>query len=374
VHVARWGTYVTTPQVTETEATVVVRTEVVNASARDAIVTLASAVVDADGKEVSRATSTAHTIRAGVVEVFTSELRVKDPHKWDVEHPTLYRLVTLVREAGREIDRYETRFGVRTIAFNPATGFSLNGRRMRFNGVCLHHDLGALGTAVNRRAIERQLRIMRSMGVNAVRTSHNPPAPELLDVADQLGLLVIDEAFDMWGKVKVPNGHGKYFAEWGERDLRDMVRRDRNHPSIVLWSIGNEILEQADAHGGEIARRLTAICHEEDRTRPVIVGLNQLDNAIKNGVAAAVDVPGFNYQARHYDRVLRDHPQWMIFTSESASTVSSRGVYHLPIEKYRKHPTRQITSYDVIAPDWAYIPDFEFDTQERFPQLLGEFV
>ena len=242
------------------------------------------------------------------------------------------------------------------------------------HGVCNHHDLGALGTAVNRRATERQLQILKGMGVNAMRTSHNPPSPELLDLADELGVLVMDEAFDMWGKVKVKNGHGKYFAEWGETDLRDMIRRDRNHPSVVLWSIGNEILEQADPEGAVIAKRLTAISHEEDPTRPTTAGLNQADNAIKNGLAAAVDIPGFNYQARHYERFLKDHPDWTIVGAETASAVSSRGVYHLPIEKYETHPSLQISSYDVISPSWAYLPDAEFEAQERFPSILGEFV
>jgi beta-galactosidase len=238
----------------------------------------------------------------------------------------------------------------------------------------MHHDLGALGAAVNRRATERQLQIMKAMGVNAVRTSHNPPSPELLDAADRLGLLVMDEAFDMWGYVKVKNGHGKYFAEWGEKDLRDMLRRDRNHPSIIMWSIGNEILEQADPEGWRVAKRLTEICHEEDRTRPVTAGFNQADNAIKNGLAAQVDIPGFNYQARNYERFLKEHPDWTIVATETSSAVSSRGVYHLPIEKYVKHESLQITSYDVIAPEWAYEPDVEFDAQERLPNVLGEFV
>ena len=165
-----------------------------------------------------------------------------------------------------------------------------------------------------------------------------------------MGLLVMDEAFDMWNKTKVKNGHGKYFAEWGDRDLRDMIRRDRNHPSVVLWSIGNEILEQGSPDGGQIAKHLSDICHQEDPTRPTTAGFNQFDGAIKNGLAAAVDVPAFNYSARRYPEVVRDHPDWPFFGSETASTVSTRGAYHLPIEKYNKHPSHEITSYDVIAP------------------------
>jgi len=240
--------------------------------------------------------------------------------------------------------------------------------------VCNHHDLGALGTAVSRRATERQLEILRKMGANAIRTSHNPPSPELLEAADRMGFLVMDEAFDMWGMTKVKNGHGKYFDEWGERDLRDLIRRDRNHPSVVMWSIGNEILEQAKEDGWKVAKRLTDICHEEDPTRPVTAGFNQVDNAIRNGLADQVDIPGFNYGVRDYAKILAAHPGWTIVGAETASCISSRGVYHLPIEKYEKHPSLQLTSYDVISPRWAYCPDVEFAGLETSPAVLGEFV
>jgi beta-galactosidase len=272
------------------------------------------------------------------------------------------------------LDQTVTRFGIRTIALDDGQGFLLNGRPIRFKGVCLHHDLGPLGTAVNRRATQRQLEIMKAMGANAIRTSHNPPSPEQLDVADELGLLVMDEAFDMWGRTKIENGHGKYFDEWGERDLRDMIRRDRNHPSVVMWSIGNEILEQDQEDGWKTARRLTAICHEEDPTRPVTAGFNKVDNAIRNGLVDEVDVAGFNYAAPRYAEILEKHPDWHVLGAETASTVSSRGVYHLPIEKYEKHPSRQITSYDIVAPPWAYAPDVEFMALDRAPKVLGEFV
>jgi beta-galactosidase len=272
------------------------------------------------------------------------------------------------------LDRYVSPFGIRSIEFDKNKGFLLNGRSLKMQGVCMHHDLGALGTAVNRRATERQLQIMKGLGVNAIRTSHNPPSPELLEFCDKVGLLVMDEAFDMWQRPKVPNGHGKYFDQWGETDLRDMIRRDRNHPSIVLWSIGNEILEQANPEGWRIAKKLTDICHEEDRTRPVTAGFNQSTNAIRNQLAAQVDIPGFNYKPTEYAQILKDHPDWIIFGAETSSCVSSRGVYHLPIEKYEKHPSLQLTSYDVIAPSWAYTPDVELDVQQRMPNVLGEFV
>ena len=373
VHVARWGTTVTTTAVTDAAARVLVRTEIRNEEAMPATVSLETTVLDADGKVVVR-TLAEPTVGPGGTETVPVDLTVDRPQRWDLDRPYLYTAVSTVKRSGAVLDRYETRFGIRTIDYGPEKGFLLNGRPVRFRGVCNHHDLGALGTAVNRRAIERQLEILKRMGANAVRTSHNPPAPELVDAADRLGMLVMDEAFDMWGKPKVANGHGKYFAEWSERDLRDLVRRDRNHPSVVMWSIGNEILEQADADGWKTAKRLTDICHQEDPTRPTTAGFNQTWNAIRNGLADQVDIPGFNYGAREYAKILAEHPKWTIVGAETASTVSSRGVYHLPIEKYEKHPSLQITSYDVIAPPWAYCPDVEFAGLESSPRVVGEFV
>jgi len=373
VHVARWGTFVTTPKVSDETATVRVRTVVRNRGNAPARITLETAVVDADGREVGRVSSE-HLVGAGATETAVSVVELARPERWDLDHPYLYRLATVIQEGERELDRQDTRFGIRTIALDREKGFLLNGRPVRFQGVCLHHDLGALGAAVNRRATERQLEIMKAMGANAIRTSHNPPSPEQLALADEMGLLVMDEAFDMWGRTKIDNGHGMYFDEWGERDLRDMIRRDRNHPSVVMWSIGNEILEQADEDGWKVARRLTAICREEDPTRPVTAGFNQVDNAIRNGLVDEVDVAGFNYAAPRYAEILEGHPDWFVLGAESASTVSSRGTYHLPVEKYQKHPSRQITSYDVVAPPWAYAPDVEFLALDRSPRVLGEFV
>ncbi|HXK08543.1 MAG TPA: beta-galactosidase GalB [Vicinamibacteria bacterium] len=373
VHVERWGTYVTTPAVSDAGATVSIRTELRNREGQQERVTLETAIVDPDGREVTRASSEPD-LSAGATEAALVRITVPTPVRWDLDRPRLYRAVSTVLRGGEVLDRYVTPFGIRTIEYGPGMGFLLNGRRVPLRGVCDHHDLGALGTAVNRRAIERQLEILKGMGANAIRTSHNPPAPELLEAADRLGFLVMDEAFDMWNMKKVTNGHGKYFAEWGERDLRDMIRRDRNHPSVVMWSIGNEILEQASADGWKVAKRLTEICHEEDPTRPVTAGFNEPENAIKNHLADQVDVPGFNYGVRQYASILAEHPGWTIVGSETASCVSSRGVYHLPIEKYEKHPSLQLTSYDVIAPPWAYCPDVEFAGLEASPAVLGEFV
>jgi beta-galactosidase len=272
------------------------------------------------------------------------------------------------------IDKYSTSFGIRAIAFDHGKGFLLNGKVRKLQGVCLHHDLGALGAALNRRAIERELQILKAAGVNAVRTSHNPPSPELLDLCDRMGLLVMDEAFDMWRIPKVPNGYSKYFDEWSERDLRDMARRDRNHPSIILWSIGNEIPEQEVPDGWKEAKRLSDFFHEEDPTRPTTSAMNEWSAAIRNHFADALDIKGFNYQPMHYEQIVKEHPAWVVFGSETASCVSSRGEYHLPLANYEKPLSHQISSYDVIAPRWAYCPDVEFTFQARVPSVFGEFV
>lgn len=373
VRIAQWGTYVTTPVITDAKASVKVRTEIENRGSSEESITLEIEVLDAAGKSVGR-DSQPVTIAAGAKQAVETQLEVALPHRWDLDDPYLYRVVSRTREGGRAGDEYITPFGIRTIDFDKQRGFLLNGKPRKFQGVCDHHDLGALGAAVSRRAIERQLEILKSMGVNAIRTSHNPPAPELLDLADRMGFVVMDEAFDMWKIPKKRNGLSKYWDDWYETDLRDFIRRDRNHPSVVLWSIGNEVPEQGQPDGAVIARRLTEICHEEDRTRPTTAAFNDADDAIRNHLAEAVDIPGFNYGPMRYAQIQKDHREWIIFASETASAVSSRGVYHLPIEKYQKHPSLQLTSYDVIAPPWAYIPDVEFDAQEKNPRVMGEFV
>ena len=373
VHVARWGTYVTTPAVTDEMASVVVNVAVRNRGPQPVPVTMNSSIVDAGGHVVANSRRPA-SLPAGGETALVDKLRVLRPQRWDVDHPYLYTLVTELRQGSRVLDRYTTPFGIRTLLFTAERGFELNGRHLKLHGVCLHHDLGALGAAVNRRATERQLQIMKAAGVNALRTSHNPPSPELLEYADRLGLLVIDEAFDMWRMAKVTNGYSKYYDAWSERDLRDMVRRDRNHPSIIMWSIGNEIPEQGRPDGWQEARRLTKLFHAEDPTRPTTAAFDMWPEAIANKLAEEVDIPGFNYKPTHYAQILKDHPGWMIYGSETASCVSSRGTYHLPIEKYSKHPSLQISSYDIIAPYWAYCPDVEFAAQDALPAVLGEFV
>ena len=294
---------------------------------------------------------------------------------WDLDKPNLYTAMTIIKFGDTVLDTYKTTFGIRTIAYGADFGFKLNDKNTRFKGVCLHHDLGPLGTAVNKRATERQLEIMQEMGVNAIRTSHNPPSPEQVQLCDQMGLMIQVEAFDVWQMAKVENDYSKHFDKWHEQDLRDMIRSFRNSPSVVMWSIGNEILEQAHkTKGREIAHKLADICRDEDSSRPVTAGFNYYPAPIINGLAEALDLVGWNYKPRKYEEVVQKHPDWIFYGSETASTVSSRGTYHLPIEKYEKHESLEITSYDFIGPPWAYPPDIEFEALEKTPNNLGEFI
>ncbi|HZQ19670.1 MAG TPA: beta-galactosidase GalB [Terriglobales bacterium] len=374
VHVAEWGTYVTTPDVSDAKAMVSVKTDVRNQTEEEAQIVVRQSVIDHSGKVVAKTSSDKTGISSEATRTIPQSLTVQNPHRWDMDDPYLYMLVTEVLDGDRVIDKYTTPFGVRTIAFDHDHGFLLNGKARKLRGVCLHHDLGALGAAVNRRAIEREIEILKGAGVNAIRTSHNPPAPELLELTDRMGIVVMDEAFDMWRIPKVPNGYSKYFDEWSERDLRDMARHDRNHPSVIIWSIGNEIPEQNSPDGWKIAKQLTDYFHDEDPTRPTTSAMNQWEAAIRNHFADQVDIKGLNYAPAHYEQVRKDHPDWVVYGSETESCVSSRGEYHWPLLAYEKLPSHQVNSYDTVAPVWAYCPDVEFTYQDKLPMVPGEFV
>jgi beta-galactosidase len=303
VHIAHWGTYVTTPDVSEKEATVRVETKIRNQSASARKVKLETIIVDELGHE-SASSSSLQEVEAGDINIFEQFIKVPKPKLWSPENPTLYLVKSKVYINGSIVDANETTFGIRTFEFTVDKGFFLNGKHVDIKGVCLHHDLGCLGAAVNKRAIERQLEIMKSMGCNAIRTSHNPPAPELLDLCDRMGFLVMDEAFDEWKRSKTMFGYGQFFDEWSERDITDMIRRDRNHPSIILWSIGNEIPEQGDANAYEMSKHLVDICHTEDPTRPVTSGCNTPEAAVKNGFSKPLDVLCLSI------RLLRERQNW----------------------------------------------------------------
>ncbi|MBK1875262.1 beta-galactosidase GalB [Pelagicoccus mobilis] len=373
--VAHWGTFIKTPEVSDHEATVEIDTRIAHAGRGTFKGSLETEIFDADGRRVASVSSDFATSEDE--KTLTQLAKIRNPRRWDTEDPHRYRAISRVRNAkGQTIDFYETMFGVRTIEYTAEQGFLLNGKQTKFKGVCLHHDQGPLGAAVNYRAKERQLQIMKDMGVNAIRTSHNPPSIELLELCDKMGLLVQDESFDVWKIAKVENGYNKFWDEWHEPDLRDMIKRDRNHPSIVMWSIGNEILEQRNTNGegAALARRLVDICKEEDDTRPVTAGLNHYPQPHDNGFAEELDLVGINYKPSMYAEVLEKYPDRIVYGSETSSCVSSRGVYHLPIEKYEKHESLQVTSYDLIGPVWAYPPDIEFHFQEQNPRIMGEFI
>jgi len=374
IHVPQWGTFITSPLVTADSASVNIKTEIRNVNSNTEEVRVRNSVYTQQGIFVDK-TETDVVLKALSTTLVEHEMLVMQPILWELNNPHLYKVVTEVIGKHDKYDTYETDFGIRSIEFSPQKGFLLNGQLTRFQGVCLHHDLGALGAAVNLRATERQLEIMKSMGANAIRTSHNPPSPEQVALCDRMGILVQVESFDVWRKAKVENGYNKFFDEWHERDLRDMIRTFRNSPSVVMWSVGNEILEQNDPVAGkEITRRLVEICREEDATRPTTAGFNLYPQPIKNGMAGEIGLVGWNYKPRRYDAVIKQYPDWIVYGSETTGIASSRGVYHLPIEKYDLHPSLQITSYDIIGPPWAYPPDIEFEAIDSNPTVLGEFV
>ncbi|MEM9160131.1 MAG: glycoside hydrolase family 2 TIM barrel-domain containing protein [Verrucomicrobiota bacterium] len=320
IRVARNGTFVNTDSLEASHAKISLKTEIENLSNVKANIEVETKIYAPDQQLVAHEITPA-SVLSNEQTTHTQSLVIKSPIHWDINSPNLYKAVTSLIQNGEQTDKYETTFGLRAIEFNNADGFLLNGRKVPLQGVCLHHDLGPLGAAFNLRATERQLEIMKEMGVNAIRTSHNPPSIEQLDLCDRMGILVQVEAFDCWEMAKVENGYSKYFKDSHERDLRDMIRRDRNHPSVIMWSIGNEILEQRDGSlGPKIAKRLNNICHEEDPTRPTTAGFNIYPDAIDNGLAAAVDLVGLNYKPTRYKEVLQAHPDWIVYGAETCMT------------------------------------------------------
>jgi beta-galactosidase len=381
VHVGQWGTYITTPQVSKDAATISLRTSVDNNSAAEVEVKVATAIfeLNADGAKSKKSIAEIETggikIAAGVTASPTQTIKILKPKLWGVEQPNRYVAVTTVAQGGKVLDVYETPFGIRTIQFTVDNGFLLNGERVRLNGVCDHTDLGALGSAVNTRGLERQLEILRGMGGNAIRTSHNPPAPELLDLCDKLGFVVMDETFDCWRQRKKPNDYHLLFDDWHEADARMLVRRDRNHPCVILWSIGNEISEQGNTNRFYIGRDLADIVHAEDATRPVTAACNNTAAGF-NGFQKIVDVFGYNYKPTGYARFRAANPAIPLFGSETASCISSRGEYFFPVsdDKSKGLSDFQMSSYDLYAPRWATTPDSEFKGQDENPFVAGEFV
>lgn len=380
VHVGHWGTYVTTPDIKAGEATVKMQVRVENDTANDATVTVRNEIFklgadDKIGKSIASETMPNIKVAAHQSQTTDGEVTVKKPAIWSLEHPERYVVVTTVEQNGKPVDRYETPFGIRTIQFTANDGFHLNGKRVPLNGVCDHADLGALGSAVNTRGLQRQIEILKEMGCNAIRTSHNPPAPELLELCDKMGMVVMDESFDCWRRGKTPNDYHLLFDAWHEKDWRAELDRDRNHPSIILWSIGNEIPEQSRPEGRTIAAELSRIAHEEDPTRPTTSACNNVASAY-NGFGTNLDVFGYNYKPTQYGRAHQANPTQPMYGSETASCISSRGEYFFPVttNKSGGQADFQMSSYDLYAPSWATPPDWEFRGQDEYPFVAGEFV
>jgi beta-galactosidase len=384
VHVTHNGVYCTTPELTNEKAALSVEAEVENHLNESVPVTVKASVYKLNDKmepsavPVAKSVNVSASVGAMNTHHFRLDITVDKPVLWDIDKPELYRVAVTVMQGTNVADICETNFGIRTLNFTARSGFYLNGKKVEIKGVCNHHDLGALGTAFNIRAAERQLEILREMGCNAIRTSHNPPAPELLDLCDRMGFLVEDEAFDSWRIGKRTNDYNKLFDAWHEEDLRAMVRRDRNHPSVFLWSIGNEVPDQRTP---ALAENLRRIVKSEDNTRPVTSGCDN-PNSGTNGFQKTLDVFGINYNLKNYERFfsLKDNDNLPIHSSESASTVSSRGEYFFPVvqgDLNNNLPGKgifQISSYDLAYPSWASTADQQWEILDKFPAVFGEFV
>mgnify|MGYP002436253495 FL=1 len=414
VCVAEWGTYVTTAKVDGQGASLNLVTTLENTGKENADVTVRSVLKDAEGKEVAQAESPANVVAEKSTEI-AQELQVTSPQLWDVEHPYLYSLVTEVMKGGQCVDRYVTPVGIRTFSFDATKGFVLNGKPTKINGVCMHHDLGCLGAAVNVRAMERQLQMLKEMGCNGIRCSHNPPAPEWLDLCDRMGFIVMDEAFDMWRKKKTAYDYSLYFNEWHERDLHDFILRDRNHPSVFMWSIGNEVLEQwSDAQAdtlsleeanlilnfghsadmlakeGEVSvnslltKKLADFVKALDPTRPVTAGCNEPNPANHLFRSGALDIIGYNYHNVNIPDVPRNFPGKPFIITESNSALMTRGYYRMPSDEMFIWPERwdkpfydatfACSSYDNCHAPWGNTHEENLLLTKKNDFISGQYV
>jgi beta-galactosidase len=362
----QWGITVTTPIVKKEFAKVNIKTKLTGKGIR-----LVTQILDRSGKEV--AIDTAKGIFGNEAD---QNLAISNPVLWSPEQPYLYTAVSSVYEGTVLKDVVKTRLGVRTINFSPGIGFSLNGKVRKFKGVCLHHDLGPLGAAINTAALRRQLTILKEMGCDAIRSSHNMPSPEQLELCDEMGFMFLAESFDEWAKAKVENGYHLYFNTDAEKDVVNLVKANKNHPCIVMWSSGNEVPDQFGAEGVKRAKWLQEIFHREDPTRPVTVGMDQVKATMQSGFGALMDIPGLNYRVHLYEEANKVFPQGFILGSETASTVSSRGIYKFPVVKGfdKQYPDFQSSSYDLEYCSWSNVPDDDFVMQDDKPWVIGEFV
>lgn len=371
-HIPVWGTFVSTPSVHKDMASVFLGISLIS-DKENIDIEYHTDIISPEGEKVASRRSVALYHNG---DSHVQKFLVKEPKLWSPEHPYLYKALTRILVDGVVTDEYETRFGIRSIEFIPEKGFYLNGEHRKFKGVCNHHDLGPLGAAVSVPALRHQLTMLKDMGCDAVRTSHNTPAPELVSLCDELGFMMMVEPFDEWNDAKCENGYHRYFDEWAERDMISMLHAFRNSPSVIMWSIGNEVPSQCTADGYKTAAFLQYICHREDPTRPVTCGMDQVNCVLSNGFAAQLDIPGINYRTFRYKDCYEQLPQGLVLGSETASTVSSRGTYHFPVEKAFSvmHPDQQSSGYDMEACNWSNIPDVDLALAEDYPWTLGQFV
>jgi beta-galactosidase len=381
--VAHWGTYVTTTDVSAQSAKVRLEVAVKNISVGD--VSVSSTIYDAAGKTVATLAGLALTKTNDTASHSSAEATIENPTLWSVDNPYLYKIVTRVKSGNEVTDEYTTTLGIRYFNFDPNKGFSLNGKYMKILGVCDHHDLGSLGAAVNTRALERQLQILKAMGCNGIRTSHNPPAPELLDLCDKMGFLVMDEAFDCWEWKKAKYDYHLYFKEWHKRDLEDQVRRDRNHPSVIIWSIGNEIPQQGDTSALRLAPELAGIVHSLDITRPITTANDRPDTSNKIIKSGAIDLIGYNYHEYDYATFHDRYPGKKFIATETTSGLEMRGWYEMPSDSVRIWPARwdkpftgdpqnRVSAYDNVRPPWGSTHEATWKVMKKYDFLSGLFI
>jgi len=383
VAVDHWGTYVITPSVNNKLADIKIVTTILNRTKASQPVTVTTAIVNGEGKTVASSVSKAALKDASTR--LTQEIKVNDPLLWSVDRPYLYKVVTKVSWLNTE-DEYTTPLGIRYFNFDADKGFSLNGKPMKILGVCDHHDLGSLGAAVNTRALERQLEMLKSFGCNGIRTSHNPPAPELLDLCDKMGFIVMDEAFDCWEWKKAKYDYHLYFKEWHKRDLEDQVLRDRNHPSVFIWSIGNEIPQQGDTSALRLAPELAGIVHSLDKTRPITAANDNPGKGNKIIESGALDLIGYNYHEFDYATFHDRYPGKKFIATETTSGLETRGHYDMPSDSVRVWPARwdkpftegnpdnSVSAYDNVRPAWGSTHEATWKIMKKYDFLSGLFI
>ncbi|MBS7256195.1 glycoside hydrolase family 2 TIM barrel-domain containing protein [Flavobacterium branchiicola] len=400
LHVAQWGTYITTPKVTAEKASVNIETTIKNQYAEGKKATVTTTIF----KDETKVTSVTQniTLNANASQTIKQLAEVENPVLWSDENPELYTAVTEISLDDKIIDQYKTTFGIRDFKFDLNKGFILNGKQVKIKGVCMHHDLGPLGSAINTRAIERQLEILKEMGVNGIRTSHNPPATELLELCDKMGFIVMDEAFDMWKQTKTKYDYGNDWDKWHKQDLIDQLLRDRNHASIFMWSIGNEIPEQWSETGVEIAKELAAITRQYDKTRPLTAGMNPPVNMNIDAVtlqfekkdvsinplagSGVLDLIGYNYAHQTFEYHQKNFPKTPFIATETTSGLQTRGYYDAVSDTIKKWPVRwdlkftegnpgnTVSAYDQVQTPWGSTHEATWKIIKKHDFLAGMYV